>query len=207
MLFDVHPWALRNRTFEGQLPAGPWALRDIKHTTPRNDDGSTRGMRRLMGLWSRRSPPIGCGSATEGTRVLGIARACGASHHGKRDTKYPSTNSATDGDCNGSSSGSGAGTGCPAANGGGASVAQVTPRAVTRGRPGKDAPSATDLAAMLCASEASMPVRYEPLSEAQVAAARQVAQLYVMGRDGCAISVDEPTVLNDSRLDKKLKPS
>lgn len=69
--------------------------------------------------------------------------------------------------------------------------------------PGQGPPSATDLAAMLCSRDKSVLVRYAPLSEAQVAAARQVAQLYVQGRDGCAISVDEPTVLNDTRLAKE----
>lgn len=56
---------------------------------------------------------------------------------------------------------------------------------------------------MLCASEGSIRPRYEPLTQSQVAAARQVAQLYVLGRDGSAISVDEPTVLNDTRLSRE----
>lgn len=111
---------------------------------------------------------------------------------------------ATDTSCRtGSSSGSGTAHGGSLLSNGAVDQGQVTPRAPTTFPPGKDAPSASDLAAMLCVRETSVRLQYEPLSEAQIAAARQVAQLYVQGRDGCAISVDEPTILNDTRIANK----
>ena len=69
MLFDVHPWALRHRTFDTELQAGPWAMRDLRAATPRKEDSSGRGVRRLIGLLSKKGHPWGNtnGNTSDGT--------------------------------------------------------------------------------------------------------------------------------------------